>query len=258
MLIQNLHTHTIRCGHARGTEREYIEAAIDAGIQELGFSDHSPILFPNKDYYSTMRMYPDELQGYCDTLLALKEEYREDITLHIGLELEFYPDLFEGVLSWLSSFPIEYLLLGQHYLGNEIGCPYTGRPTSDPTILRAYVRQACAGMQTGVFTYLAHPDLIYFTGDVGLYRQEMAKICQTAEALSIPLEFNINGTADRRNYPNPVFWELASRYSIQAIIGSDAHFPEMLEQPEAEYKCRSIAERYGIRILDSIPLRNPF
>lgn len=258
MLIQNLHTHTIRCGHAYGAERDYIETAIDAGIRELGFSDHSPMLFPNTDYYSTMRMYPEELQDYCDTLLALREEYRDDIELHIGLELEFYPDLFDHVRSWLSEFPIEYLLLGQHYIENEVGSPYMGRRTADPEVLRTYVEQTCEGMRTGAFTYLAHPDLIHFEGDPELYRREMAKICRTAEQLSIPLEFNINGMADRRNYPNPVFWGLAGQYSIQAVIGSDAHFPEMLDQPEAEAKCRSIAARYGIRVLNSVPLRNPF
>ena len=30
-MITNLHTHTPRCHHARGTEREYVEAAIAAG-----------------------------------------------------------------------------------------------------------------------------------------------------------------------------------------------------------------------------------
>ena len=42
----NLHTHTYRCSHATGTEREYIEAAISAGIKIMGFSDHIPFKFP--------------------------------------------------------------------------------------------------------------------------------------------------------------------------------------------------------------------
>ena len=42
-LVSNYHAHTTRCGHAFGTEREYIEAAIECGIREFGFSDHAPI-----------------------------------------------------------------------------------------------------------------------------------------------------------------------------------------------------------------------
>ena len=33
----NLHTHTKRCNHAQGEDREYVEAAIKAGIKTLGF-----------------------------------------------------------------------------------------------------------------------------------------------------------------------------------------------------------------------------
>ena len=38
----NFHTHTMRCNHADGTDRAYVEAAIKSGIKVLGFSDHVP------------------------------------------------------------------------------------------------------------------------------------------------------------------------------------------------------------------------
>ena len=44
-LTANYHTHTYRCQHAGGTEREYIEKAIEVGIKKLGFSDHVPCPF---------------------------------------------------------------------------------------------------------------------------------------------------------------------------------------------------------------------
>ena len=42
----NYHTHTYRCGHAVGNEREYVEKAIELGFSELGFSEHAPMPFP--------------------------------------------------------------------------------------------------------------------------------------------------------------------------------------------------------------------
>lgn len=42
--MQNFHTHTYRCHHAKGTDRDYVEAAIKAGYTEIGFSDHVPTL----------------------------------------------------------------------------------------------------------------------------------------------------------------------------------------------------------------------
>ena len=54
-MYANYHTHTFRCHHANGTEREYIEQAIERGLHTLGFSDHAPMPFEG-DYYSTYRM----------------------------------------------------------------------------------------------------------------------------------------------------------------------------------------------------------
>ena len=80
----NYHTHTYRCHHAVGTEREYVEAAIRAGLQILGFSDHSPYVFKD-GHYSSFRMRPEELPEYVLTLSGLREEYKEQIQIHIGL-----------------------------------------------------------------------------------------------------------------------------------------------------------------------------
>ena len=33
----NYHTHTYRCGHAIGTDEEYVLAAIEKGFKENGF-----------------------------------------------------------------------------------------------------------------------------------------------------------------------------------------------------------------------------
>ncbi len=50
-MIANYHTHTWRCHHAKGTEREYVERAIEGGLKILGFSDHTPYPLP-AGYYS--------------------------------------------------------------------------------------------------------------------------------------------------------------------------------------------------------------
>ncbi len=41
MIKANYHTHTARCGHAIGTDEEYVQTAIQAGLKTLGFSDHA-------------------------------------------------------------------------------------------------------------------------------------------------------------------------------------------------------------------------
>lgn len=44
--MYNLHSHTYRCHHAKGTDEEYVLSAIKNGYTEMGFSDHAPYIFP--------------------------------------------------------------------------------------------------------------------------------------------------------------------------------------------------------------------
>ena len=97
-MIANYHTHTPRCGHAVGTEVEYAQAAVDAGIEILGFSDHTPYWFSG-DYYSHMRMYPHELEGYCEAVRKVQKQYADKLQIHLGLEVEYYPAYFQELLS---------------------------------------------------------------------------------------------------------------------------------------------------------------
>ena len=54
-MICNLHAHTVRCNHASGTEREYLENALAGGLRIFGFADHAPYPFPG-GYRSGFRM----------------------------------------------------------------------------------------------------------------------------------------------------------------------------------------------------------
>ena len=245
----NYHSHTVRCGHASGTEREYIEEAIKGGLKTMGFSDHTPMPFDN-GYYSNFRMRPEELEGYCSTLQDLKREYASDIDIRIGLEAEYYPLYFDKLTEFLADYPIEYLLLGQHCLFNEYDGKGSGFPTTDEQDLKQYVKQTCEGMRTGRFLYLAHPDLINFSGNDELYASEMKKICLTAKEMHMPLEINMLGIATERNYPNEKFWKIAGAEGNDVVLGIDCHHTDMVIMPEVEKKGLAIAEKYGLNLLE--------
>ncbi len=230
----NFHTHTKRCNHADGNDREYVEAAIQSGIKVLGFSDHTPYpAFPDPSYYSFFRMRPEQTEDYCNSILRLKEEYKADIDILLGFEAEYYPEMFEDLLTFLKAYPYEYLLLGQHCIGKEYAQDgrWSSQPTADADVLKKYVDQTIEGMQTGAFGYLCHPDLIHFTGDDTVYRNEMQRICEASLALNMPLECNMLGFRDRRNYPDSRFFRLATEYGCKVILGMDAHAPAAFSDP---------------------------
>jgi len=252
-MLVNYHTHTRRCNHATGSEREYIEQAIAAGIRVLGFSDHTPCPFPD-GHNSWFRMPAATCGEYFDTIRRLREEYAGRIELHVGVEVEYYPAIFPAQLELLRRQGCEYMLLGQHYLYNEEDDIYCGRPSGDPARLVQYVDQTIEGMATGYFTYLAHPDLFHFTGDRALYRLHMARLCRAAKELDMPLELNLLGLHDARNYPDRDFWELAAREGNRTVLGCDAHRPEALNRPEAEAAGRRFLAELGLTPEESVPL----
>ncbi len=250
-MLHSYHNHTYRCNHASGSEKEFIEKAIAAGIKTLGFSDHAPMPFDN-GYYSHFRMKLDETEGYIKTLESLRDEYKNDIKIRIGFEAEYYPDVFPRMIEFLSDYPYEYLLLGQHALGNEQHDHYCVHKSNDKTHLSRYVDQVIEGLSTGQFLYLAHPDLLNFVGDDDFYRAEMRRLCRSAKENDIPLEINVLGMREGRNYPNFEFWKIAAEQGCTAILGQDAHHVSDVTAPETEQRAVGLTRKVGINIIQSL------
>ena len=105
-MIANYHTHTYRCGHAEGDVGEYAEQAEKAGLRTLGIADHTPYdFFDVGPRNRPMRMMPEELPEYADSVRALAEEYRGRLEIHLGVEAEYYPKYFSRLLELLRPRP---------------------------------------------------------------------------------------------------------------------------------------------------------
>ena len=255
-MIANYHTHTYRCGHAEGEESHYVLHAWESGLRILGFSDHTPYdFFDFGPRDRPMRMKPGELEEYAESVRALCAEYRGRMDIRLGVEAEYYPKYFLRLVDMLRANGVEYMILGQHFIGNEIGEAYCGRPTDDPAVLERYVAQSIEALGTGLFTYFAHPDLIHFTGDGELYTRQMRRLCRAARETDTPLEINLLGLRTGRNYPDERFWRIAGEEGNRVVLGCDAHAPRDVWHPEAEAEARALAEKYALPILDTVELR---
>jgi len=254
-MLANYHTHTARCTHAVGSEEEYVIAGMEAGLKILGFSDHTPYPFAG-GYYSHIRMRPEELKGYAQSVLDLRQKYARQVQIPLGVELEYFPQFWDEQLSMLRDAGIEYLLLGQHWAKFEEGGHYSGRPTDREDLLAAYCRSVRQAMQTGVITYIAHPDLFCFTGDEQVYRRHMQLLCWDAKSCGIPLEINLLGIRSGRHYPDRRFWELAAEEGCKVVLGCDAHTPKGLLDSTVEAMARDITQILGLELLETVQLQS--
>ncbi len=254
----NYHTHTARCNHASGTDEAYVQAALDAGFETLGFSDHAPWAFAS-GYVSGIRMGMDELPGYIQSIRGLQRKYADRLPIHLGLEAEYYPRYHDHLLR-LREMGISYLILGQHQVDSEEDAPATciDRRTEDG--IRRYAEAVVRGIRTGLFACVAHPDLIMTQPDVPLTpagEDAADMICQAAKEQGIPIEYNLLGVlsqleGERRGYPSRPFWERVRRHGNTVILGVDAHSPQQLRDPRTWNLATEQVRALGLPLTDHI------
>ena len=225
----NYHTHTYRCGHARGSDEQYVQAAIDAGLELVGFSDHMPI---PKSVETYDRMTLEEFPYYLKSINNLKEKYQEQIEVLAGLECEWIAHDVPFLENLRNK--CDYLILGNH----ERMIPskqYDYTYYADDEAIELYCLESEAALNTGLFAFFAHPE--YFMFGRRCFNDKcrwaahfLAQICAD---LAIPMEINVNGFTRSHYiegkwqppYPFPEFWQIVSEYPVKIIYSFDAHRP---------------------------------
>jgi len=249
--IRNYHTHTKRCGHAVGEDEEYVIEAIKMGIKVLGFSDH--VMIPN---VSEPRVRGDhsQIEDYFSSIKHLKEKYKDQIEILLGFEAEYSKDL-EDYYKYLLKEKVDYLLLGQHnYFVNNEAKSYTYKdgPIEDAV---HYVDDVIAGIRSGLFKYLCHPDLyLYSQGSWNKdLEREGRRILKACEEAKFPIELNICGMrrptfdGEHYSYPNKNFFKMVKDYKVKVVLGIDAHDPKHFKIEDVE-RALNFAEECGFQV----------
>ena len=247
----NYHTHTARCGHADGTDEQYVLAAVEAGYDILGFSDHVPWPYHSGFANPHVRMTVNRLPDYLASVRGLREKYAGKIRVLAGFECEYFP----AYMAWLAEMKereqLDYLILGNHYeLTDENGMYYGHCKTAAQ--LSAYVANTVRGVETGMFAYLAHPDLFMrsygrFDDDCRAAARDLAQACRAA---GLPMEYNVHDRyiahlTGRISYPHPEFFEIAASEGVKIIIGIDAHEPQELSDSAQWDRAQRELARFG-------------
>lgn len=252
----NYHTHTFRCHHAAGSDEEYVLEAIENGYKVLGFSDHACWEY-NSRFVSKIRMNVEEFEEYKRSVLYLKEKYKDKITILLGMEAEYYPMYQDWLLDFCIDQQIDYLILGNHfYLSDEYGIYFGHMP---PRYIENYFETCIAGLKTGMYAYLAHPELIMRNEYIewcDTIEEGFKEVCIECAKLHIPLEYNVLGMQANKKYgieqyPHHKFWELAADCGCQAIIGMDAHNPKDLDKDLYDEAAQYLSS-IGIDIVETI------
>lgn len=262
MILNNYHTHTYRCGHASGSDEEYVLEAIKNGLNVLGFSDHIPF---NGFEQKGIRMNFDMIDDYVSSLKQLKEKYKDKIDIHIGLEAEYVPERMDYYKNLMENKGIEYFIIGQHMMFNNDGFIWSTGYPNDLKILKKYVNTIIEGMKTGLFKYVAHPDFILtaydFNSDAKFdltVKKQMKRIIQSSIDLNIPLEINCGGIRYSRTrkhyYPFDEFFKLVGEMGAKVIIGLDVHNPNEINDIDCVKKALDLVNKYDLKLEQSLKI----
>lgn len=253
MIKRNYHTHTKRCGHAIGEDEEYVVNAIEAGLTDLGFSDHCPYI----DKEPGVRMRIEQRDEYFKSLQSLKEKYKDSINIYIGMEVEYFPSQWETLKE--NRMASDYCIVGQHELSYFGQSSYSLSKGDQIETYTDCLYEAC---KHGLCDYIAHPDLFMY----GYPRTDEAvitavkRIASISKEFNMPLELNCGSgvfygkkqyeDGERYAYPTRVAFEEFAKENCPMIIGLDVHNPALFLTDEYLKRALSVVEGLDIHFLN--------
>jgi histidinol-phosphatase (PHP family) len=231
----DLHTHHDRCGHARGKIRDYIEAAIDSGLDIIGISDHTPYFSREEDHpYPHITMPKSQFPDYVNEVLNLKKMYAGKIEVLLGIEADFFPDLVEDYRPNFDLYPFDYIIGSIHHV-DGISIFRKGRWDALSTQEKIRTKETYYSLieqsaRSGMFQILGHIDAMkgYYPAFSSVQTAAVEHTMKVIGEHDIAIEINTSGkTKDVGGwYPADDILEKALHYGVKVTFGSDAHDPE--------------------------------
>jgi len=216
---------------AENVER-YLAAAAEAGIGELGVSEHVYRFTQALDLWR----HPFWEEQACDDLDAYCEFVR-GTPLRLGVECDFVPGAEDRTANLLESRDFDYVIGSVHFIGDTaVDHPgwdvWEGNGDADE-VWRRYFEALAECARSGLFDILAHPDLVKVWGKGRplpdrdprhFYEPAVEAIAEVDVAVEI-------STAGLRKpvgelYPAPAFLEMCVEAGARFALSSDAHLPE--------------------------------
>ncbi|MDP5275928.1 histidinol-phosphatase [Chengkuizengella axinellae] len=230
----DLHTHHERCGHAKGSIREYVEAAIDGGLKVIGISDHSPYFAHEEDRPNPrLTMATSEFNTYVEEVLSLKKEYEDKIEVLLGMESDFLPDVAHVYRRVLESKPFDYIIGSVHDV-EEIRIfdrnRWKGLNEQEQIELKElYYDLIEQSARSGMFDILGHIDAMKGNypefSNIPTHRIDTS--LKVISECDVVIEINTSGKSKDVGgwYPSDEILEKALFYGVKVTFGSDAHVP---------------------------------
>jgi len=231
----DLHTHHERCNHAVGNIRDYVEVAINKGLDIIGISDHSPHFYSEEEQlYPSKTMGKSEFPHYIKEVLKLKDEYENQIELLLSVEADFLPEYVKLYQKEFDRYPFDYIIGSVHVVnGISIFDKSRWKDLTKKQIVEtkeSYYTLIHKSAACGLYQVLGHIDAMkgYYPEFETVQTEAVEFTLKEIAKYDIAIEVNTSGkTKDCGGwYPSYDILEKALYYGVDVTFGSDAHTPE--------------------------------
>jgi len=222
------HLHTPLCRHATGEPGEYAARALEIGLVEVGFSDHSPM---RQDDFDNWRMRFDQLDEYVEAVRQAQRDFPR-LTIKLALEVDYLPGQEDWIRELASRHPWDYFIGSVHYVSDHwaVDDPsrlseWRSRDTDE--VWSVYFDRLTQAAESGLFEIIGHADLPKKFG----FRPQrdgtpmFERFLKVAKQSDVAIELNTAGLRKdcREIYPSRPFVQLMFQQGIPITFGSDAH-----------------------------------
>lgn len=229
--ISDYHMHTPLCGHAVGEPHEYVDHALKAGLREVGFSDHAPLI-SHEDPKVTMSFR--QLPQYHRMMEDVQTKYRGKLLVKIALESDFLVGYEEQTRAMLQAYPYDYVIGSVHFIkqwGFDNPDEQDQWKSKDINqVYRFYYELLRKSAESRLFDIMGHVDLVKKFGHRSGedMTDEITKTADVFKQSGVAIEVNTAGLRKpvKEIYPSLHALKIYRKAGVPLTFGSDAHDPK--------------------------------
>lgn len=225
--LVDYHIHSI-LSDGKNTYEEMALAAIDKGLDEIGFTDHLCL----KPVDWSMRQI--DIPVMISQVLDVKEKFSDRINIRFGVEIDYFPEYESQIQDLINQIPFDYVIGSIHFIDDwnfDMDKSLYGKWSND-VLYEKYFTLVQKAAQSGLFDIIGHIDIIkkfrvYPETNQDQLFEDTLKIIK---ANNLVVELNTGGL-DRpcaEFTPSPHLLEMCFAHHIPVIISSDAHRTEQI------------------------------
>lgn len=254
MIKSDYHIHSKFSGDSNEELERIVNRAKKLGLEEIAITDHMDL-----DTNNNSQTFVLDLDEYIKTLLDLKEKYKKDLDIKIGMEFGIQKHLVEKASELLKKYPFDFIISSVHSIDRIlIDRPEYWENLTMKEGHEKYLKNVleCA-RKNEAFSVFGHLDFISRYGGVDkkgiidyiAYQDLIDEILKTLIEKGKGIEINTSGIRylENRFYPADVVLKRYKELGGEIItVGSDSHRAEDIAKnfKEVEEKLESLGIKY--------------